>query len=385
MRVDGGSIPPERRGGRWRTIVIVVLGLSLLRAAHGSAQRAGEVAGSVVDSASGAGIAFAEVSLEGSALRVLTNDHGAFRLASAGSSPVTLHVRRLGFEPRTLIMSVERDHAPLAIRLVPSLAYLDAVEVRAERKKFTGRLAGYYGRLERSTQGQFITREDLEREHPTQLTDMLQRKPGIRVTRGRPGAQSIRMRGRDCRPLIWLDGAAMTWGEVDLDSFSPESLEGIELYLGASAPAGFQAARGQSECGTVLLWSRGTDTEPRQRGQMATPEELEALLSSLSVFPADQVETRAALDSAVGWTVTYPPALRASGTSGRVVAEFVVDTLGRVEESHFGIVSSTDPLFSAAVREGAGSARFSPAIRRGRRVRQLVRQPFDFHPAAHSP
>jgi TonB family protein len=296
-----------------------------------------------------------------------------------------LHVRRLGFEPRSLTIQGERDQAALAIRLVPSLAYLDVVVVRAERKKFTGRLAGYYARLERGTQGQFITREDLEREQPTQLTDMLQRQPGIRITRGRPGAQSIRMRGRDCRPLIWLDGSAMPAGDVDLDSFSPASLEGIELYLGASAPAGFQAARGQSECGTVLLWSRGVDTEPRQRGQMTTPAELEALLLSISVYRADQVETRATLDLAAGWPVAYPPALRASGTGGRVIAEFVVDTLGRVEESHFGIVSSTDPLFSAAVRESASSARFSPAVRGGHRVRQLVRQPFDFQPDGRKP
>jgi TonB family protein len=177
----------------------------------------------------------------------------------------------------------------------------------------------------------------------------------------------------------------MPVSDVDLDSFSPASLEEIELYLGSSAPAAFVAARGQSECGTILLWSRGMDTEPRQGGYSVTPEELAALLESLSVFSSDQVETRAVLDAAGGWTVPYPPSLRASGTSGRVVAEFVVDTLGRVEQSHFGIVSSTHPLFSMAVRESAGSARFRPALRAGHRVRQLVRLPFDFHPGNADP
>jgi TonB family protein len=253
------------------------------------------------------------------------------------------------------------------------------IQVHARREKYTGRLAGYFTRLERRTQGVFITRDDLEREHPTQLTDMLQRTPGVRVTRGRPGAQSIRLRGRDCRPLIWLDGAAMPAGDVDLDSFSPTSLEGIELYLGASAPAGFQAARGQSECGTVLLWSRSAELEHRL-GSMATPAELEDLLASLSVFTADEVDVRAAVDSSQGWVIPYPPSLRASGTSGRVVAEFVVDTLGRVDLSHFGIVSSTNPLFTAAVRESAGEAHFTPARKGERRVRQLVRQPFEFQP-----
>jgi outer membrane biosynthesis protein TonB len=62
------------------------------------------------------------------------------------------------------------------------------------------------------------------------------------------------------------------------------------------------------------------------------------------------------------------------------VAEFVVDTLGRVELRHFGIVSSTDRLFSDAVRETASAARFTPARKGDRVVRQLVRQPFEFHP-----
>lgn len=362
--------------------VAIMLGVAVVSGAPALAQAQGTLAinGVVVDSATGVGIALADLSLDGSTARAQSNERGVFRLSAEGNGPYVLHVRRLGFLPRVLSLSAAQAGATVTVRLAPSTRSLDAVQVRAARTKYTGRLAGYYSRLERRTQGQFITRDDLEREHPAQLTDMLQRQPGLRITRGRPSAQSVRMRGRDCRPLIWLDGTAMPSGDVDLDSFSPESLEGIEIYLGSTPPAGFLAARGQSECGTILLWSR--DTQPRPRGHAATPEELEELLASLSVFTAGEVETPAALDTAVGWVVSYPPSLRASGTSGTVVAEFVVDTTGRVEESHLGIVSSTNALFSAAVRESAGAARFSPAIRGGRRVRQLVRLPFDFRPGS---
>jgi len=383
MRHDERTLSLSTRTRGFVIVFLLVACASLILPTSSAAQGRIEISGSVVDSASGVGIALAELSLEGSTTRVLTNERGAFKLTADGT-PLTLHIRRLGFEARTVTVSAAQSRSALTMRLVPSLRYLDVVTVNAQRSKYTGRLAGYYSRLERRTQGVFITREDLEREHPTQLTDMLQRTPGVRLTRGRPSAQSIRMRGRDCRPLVWLDGTAMPTGDVDLDSFSPASLEGIELYLGASVPAGFQAARGQSECGTVLLWSRGTDTEPR-RGSMATPADLEDLLSGLSVFSADQVDTRATMDSTSKWAVVYPPSLRASATSGRVVAEFVVDTLGRVEASHFGIVSSTDPLFTAAVRESVASVRFTPAVRAGRRVRQLVRLPFDFHPGKNEP
>jgi TonB family protein len=185
---------------------------------------------------------------------------------------------------------------------------------------------------------------------------------------------------------VWIDGAPMSAGDVDLDSFSPASLEGIEMYMGAgNAPPRYQAARGQSECGTILLWSRGSDTEPRAMGRSVAPEELETLIASLDVYASDEVDVAATLDSAGAWEVPYPPSMRASGARGTVIAEFVVDTLGRIEGENFGIVSSTHPLFSAAVREAARTAVFQPALRRGRKVRHLVRQPFEFHPLSEHP
>ena len=74
----------------------------------------------------------------------------------------------------------------------------------------------------------------------------------------------------------------------------------------------------------------------------------------------------------------YPEALRAAGASGEVVAEFVVDTAGRVEPSSVAIVASTHALFEQSVRDALRRMRFQPAEAGGRRVRQLVRQPFTF-------
>jgi TonB family protein len=167
---------------------------------------------------------------------------------------------------------------------------------------------------------------------------------------------------------------------VDIDSFSPSSLEGIELYLGSTnAPSRYQAMRGKSECGTILLWSRGTDTEPKPASRGVTPTQLESLIASLSVFTSDEVDTTAALDTVATPPVPYPPSMRAAGINGLVVAEFVVDTTGGVEPDNFGIVEATDPLFADAVRDALRTAVFRPAVRRGRVVRQLVRQPFEFH------
>ncbi|MDB4887460.1 MAG: TonB family protein, partial [Gemmatimonadetes bacterium] len=336
------------------------------------------VAGVVRDSASGAAVSGAEVRVAGTTARMRTGEDGAFQLRAAEGGLSTLEVRRLGFRPASLEVGGGAAALQIVIASIPFT--LAPLVIRAEHARFTGRLAGYYERLSKRTQGVFITRADLDRERPPQLTDMLQRSPGVRVTRGRPGAQSIRMRGRDCRPLVWLDGAPMSSGDVDLDSFAPTTLEGIELYLGSNAPAHFTAARGQSDCGTILLWSRGPDTEPPRAPRSVSTEELEALIASFGVFTSEQVDTAAARVGPEGWRVPYPPSLQAAGVRGSVSAEFVVDTLGRVEPARVGIVSSTDRFFSAAVAGALVSAQFRPAVRRGRRVRQLVRQTFDFEP-----
>ena len=77
-------------------------------------------------------------------------------------------------------------------------------------------------------------------------------------------------------------------------------------------------------------------------------------------------------------SVEYPAPLFASGVGGSVIAEFIVDTDGKVEEGSVGIVSSTDPLLSDAVRRAIEVATFRPAMLRGSAVKQVVQQPFSF-------
>jgi len=56
----------------------------------------------------------------------------------------------------------------------------------------------------------------------------------------------------------------------------------------------------------------------------------------------------------------------------------VVDTLGRVELETFGVISSTNPQFTAAVQRVLPDWAYAPAMLNGKRVRQLVQQPFSF-------
>lgn len=74
----------------------------------------------------------------------------------------------------------------------------------------------------------------------------------------------------------------------------------------------------------------------------------------------------------------YPPSLREAGVQGRVVVQFVVDTLGRAELADLQVIETPHPLFVDAVRAALARYRFSAGEAAGRKVRTRVQIPFDF-------
>ncbi|MCA0376497.1 MAG: energy transducer TonB [Gemmatimonadetes bacterium] len=74
----------------------------------------------------------------------------------------------------------------------------------------------------------------------------------------------------------------------------------------------------------------------------------------------------------------YPDMLRSAGIEGTVLAQFVVDTTGRADMSTFKALKSDNDLFTTAVKNALQRMRFLPAEVGGRKVKQLVQQPFQF-------
>lgn len=94
-------------------------------------------------------------------------------------------------------------------------------------------------------------------------------------------------------------------------------------------------------------------------------------------YRSDQVEKQVSLIAGSA-SPRYPEVLRMAGVEGRVVARFVVDEQGRVEEGTVKFVASDNPLFGEAVRSALARMRFTPAEIAGKKVRQLVEMPFVF-------
>lgn len=74
----------------------------------------------------------------------------------------------------------------------------------------------------------------------------------------------------------------------------------------------------------------------------------------------------------------YPSALRTRGVEGEVYVSFVVDTNGTADMRTLKVLKSSHPEFFDAVRATLPEMRFDPARLHGRKVRQLIAQPFTF-------
>jgi TonB family protein len=122
---------------------------------------------------------------------------------------------------------------------------------------------------------------------------------------------------------------------------------------------------------------------PRAPGPLISTTEWRGGFSDRSSGTGPTVPRREGVDREVVPLPTnpeprYPTMLRSAGIQGSVFARFVVDTTGRVRMETVSIDASDHALFSEAVIEALRRSRYTPAELRGRKVPQLVVQPFVF-------
>lgn len=100
-------------------------------------------------------------------------------------------------------------------------------------------------------------------------------------------------------------------------------------------------------------------------------------ISDSTAYVAADVD-RSVLASGANPKPGYPKALLYRRVEATFSTYFVVDTAGRVDMSTIRIPTSVDERFGQAVRDALQRWHFLPAETRGRRVRQLVEQTFEF-------
>lgn len=95
-----------------------------------------------------------------------------------------------------------------------------------------------------------------------------------------------------------------------------------------------------------------------------------------SVYVADDVEQPV---QAIRLPIERMPLRIREVLKGRSVFRFVVEPSGRIDRCSIELVEETSRAWSDAVLKELRTARYQPALREGRPVRQLVYQIFTYH------
>ena len=262
--------PDTNRGVLMRRFMHVALAMMLVSLWAGAQDAAVIVISGAVRNAQGVAIPGAEVWLDGTDRRAVSNDSGEYRLDAAASGRAKLMVRRVGFRPGSKRLSLASgDRKSVSFTLEGLVDELDAVVVTA-REGANGRLREFWARRMVGI-GVFITRAEIERRHPPQTADLFQGVMGLRVVaRGGGGESTKLVTGRQaisaspransaasnsCAFQYYVDGIFMSPGTFTVDDIAPSDIEAIEIFRGPSeVPARFRAR--ETGCGLVVLWTR---------------------------------------------------------------------------------------------------------------------------------
>lgn len=343
------------------------------------AQSSVTMRGFVHDSIGGV-VSTAHIGIRGRSTETLSDSAGEFRLFDLAPGKVVLEVRRLGYRPVSIPVDLRVGSvAGVDVQLTALPEELAPVRVFRRAEAYDSRLAGFNERKNKHV-GYFVTRDKLDRMSSARFVDALREIPGVSLRTLRGGVVTVSLRGARCAPMFYLDGFPATAGAMDLDMIDLSGVEGIEVYAGmASIPPEFMSVVGGERCGVIAVWSRPTKAR-KQRSEVRNVDP-DTLLATRAAFTADQVDVPARLTGGSAEPV-YPDSLWDARVPGRVVAEFVVDSSGTVENGSVRIVSTTDAAFAVAVAVSLEQALFEPAVLAGRPVRQIVLLPFVFTPAS---
>jgi hypothetical protein len=273
-----------------RSIVALTLGTFLL--AHvATAQNSARIAGRVVNKASKAALAGAEVELAPGSRRLVSDDSGRFRFDDVAVGNATLIVKRIGFKPESVYATLgDKEDLDVVVELTQSAQSLDTVTVAAAENRIpAGRLAGFYERKQLGN-GRFIEAKDMEQQLHRRLGDILTgRLAGTRLLRSSrggtagyiattrstpnallsgPGAMSGGPSlPPPCYASVYVDGTVVfTSGQerqtasraedvlFDINSIEPTHISAIEFYSAAQTPS--QYNRTGSSCGVLLIWTK---------------------------------------------------------------------------------------------------------------------------------
>ena len=194
-----------------------------------------------------------------------TDEQGRFVLGRLPRGPIELSVRRLGYQPRTVRLTLGpsgEESTTVVLAELPEVMSAIAVSA-AERHRRQG-VEDFFFRRARGI-GTFFTHEDILKQRASTPSDLMRNTPGIRFIRV-PSGKGIRfstvttLRRVDCVPDLFLDGQRAPG--MELDDVGLNDIEAIELYSRISTLPSQFAPGNRTPCGAIVIWTRTPGSGP---------------------------------------------------------------------------------------------------------------------------
>ncbi len=232
------------------------------------------ITGTVIDSLSGRALRGAQVFLPGRTTGIAAKPDGRFRLQNVAALDTVMYVRQIGYVPAAVVIPASPSAIEIdlgTVRLRPVATQLDRIAVEADEVRIFPHLTGFYQRKQAGAQGQFITREEIQRAGVRSPSQLLRGTVKVKMdcpdfdwqkqsgaARADPcTARSSRPRGTQmgavelCEMCVVVDGDRSA---LKVDEIPLRSIAAIEVYSGpATTPVEF----GQGGCGVVAIWTTG--------------------------------------------------------------------------------------------------------------------------------
>ncbi len=247
----------------------VAIGVSLPAQSPGSPTRPAAIAGVISDTTMRP-LAGAELLVDGTDLKAVSDDSGRFHLAGVPEGRNGFVVRKIGYTAvsfettlapdKTLVIQIRMQHAQA----------LDAVVVSGERLLPGLARVGFYER-ERQGIGKYLRPESIDSlAHVTRPSMLLQNVTGLMLDCRRGARCAVRSSTPPYCLQLFVDGQYTTGSAVEYaldETLNPGTIGAIEIYRHpSSVPLQFQppmlqkagrGVTGQAGCGVIVVWTRG--------------------------------------------------------------------------------------------------------------------------------
>jgi hypothetical protein len=249
------------RSARRLALMTFVAGLTM---AEASAQ-AGRIAGTVhARGDSAANLSNVLITLTPGDRSTRTDSLGRFRFTGLPTGTYLLATRQLGYEAAFRTVEAEEDReTSVRFSLVAVGQQLATITVSGKLVTYPIRLREAYLRVSRTT-GKFFTREQIDSLFPLDVSSLLMRVPGVRLTSDAVEfARCTELGSSNQHVQVWVDGQRWTnysRGEglevrayEAIRDITPSSIQLMEIYAGVSrVPVEYL----DDACAVILIWRK---------------------------------------------------------------------------------------------------------------------------------